>query len=116
VGLVDKLGGLSDAIAAAAGRAGLKQYETEWLETPLTPPELLLQKLGGAHSSFADGRALGWLTGTQAMTRHWLNGAASWSPLRPLFDQVAQLRILQTMSRLNDPKAMYVYCTGCARL
>jgi protease-4 len=113
VGLVDKLGGLSDAIAAAAERAELKHYETEWIEPPLTPPELLLQKLGGAWSGLD--RVLARSTGS-AHAQHWLSGAATWSPLRPLFDRFAQLQVLQTLARFNDPKAMYVYCVGCARL
>jgi protease-4 len=113
VGLVDKLGGLSDAVEAAAERAGLKQYETERIEPPLTPPELLLQQLGGA-SAGLERMLAGWTGNTHAP--RWASGAAVWSPLRQIFDQVAQLQVLQTLARFNDPKAMYVYCVGCARL
>lgn len=113
VGLVDKLGGLSDAIAAAAARAQLKQYETEWIEPPLTPPELLMQKLGGAMGRLHLARMAG--TGPHAGGQ-WFGGAAAWSPLRPLFERLAQLQVVQALARFNDPKAMYVYCVGCARL
>jgi len=105
IGLVDKLGGLNDAIKSAAEHAQLKQYETELIEAPLSAPEMLLQKLSGAQSYLASNKV-----------HAWFGGAAAWSPLQPLLGQLTQLRTLQTLARFNDPKAMYVYCAGCARL
>jgi protease IV len=107
IGLVDKLGGLSDAIKAAAARAQLKEYEPEWIEAPLSAPEMLLQKLSGAQSYLRNS----YLASNKSHA--WFGGAAAWSPLQPLF---GQLKTLQTLASFNDPKAMYVYCAGCARL
>jgi protease-4 len=44
-GLVDKLGGLDDALKAAAARAGLKEYDVSYVEKPLSPRDQLLAKL-----------------------------------------------------------------------
>ncbi|HSB98083.1 MAG TPA: signal peptide peptidase SppA, partial [Spongiibacteraceae bacterium] len=116
IGLVDKLGGLNDAIKSAAEHAQLKQYETELIEAPLSAPEMLLQKLSGAQSYLHRGS----LTSNSYLASNkvhaWFGGAAVWSPLQPLLGQLTQLRALQTLARFNDPKAMYVYCVGCARL
>lgn len=45
LGLVDNLGHLDDAIAAAAKRAELEKFEVKLLEEPLTPLETLLVEL-----------------------------------------------------------------------
>jgi protease IV len=45
LGLVDELGGLEDAIAAAAKLAGLTDYETQLFERELTPQEQLMRQL-----------------------------------------------------------------------
>jgi protease-4 len=99
VGLVDKMGGLTDAIAAAAARAELKTYGTEWIEPPLSFPEVFLQKMSGALSELRPAGSV-----------HWYGAAAIWSPLRPLLEQA------QRFAQFNDPKAMYVYCVACAPL
>lgn len=46
-GLVDALGGLSDAVADAASRAKLKkdQYDVEYIESPLSPFEQFMENL-----------------------------------------------------------------------
>ncbi len=44
-GLVDKLGGLDAALKAAAGRAGLTDYDVSYVEKPLSPRDQLLSKL-----------------------------------------------------------------------
>jgi protease-4 len=44
-GLVDKLGGLDEAIKAAASRANLKDYDVSYVEKPLSPRDQLLSKL-----------------------------------------------------------------------
>lgn len=99
IGLVDKMGGLTDAIAAAAARAELKDYDTEWIEPPLSVPEVFMQKMSGALSDLRP-----------ASSVHWYGAAAIWSPLRPLLEQA------QRLAQFNDPKAMYVYCVACASL
>lgn len=45
LGLVDRLGSLDGAIAAAAERAGLRRYEVVWPEARLSPRDLLLRRL-----------------------------------------------------------------------
>jgi protease-4 len=111
IGLVDKLGTLQDAIKSAAALAKLTHYESELIEAPLTAPEMLLQKLSGAQSMIQRGGSV-----LSSHQHHWFGGAAAWSPLRPLLNELSQWRALQTLNRFNDPKAMYVYCVGCARL
>ena len=98
IGLVDKLGGLDDAIKAAAEHAHLKHYETRVIEPPLSVPEAFVQKLSGAMSYF------------KPKASSVFSAAAIWSPLRPLMSE------LQKIALFNDPKAMYVYCATCARL
>ena len=44
-GLVDRIGGLQQAIASAARRAGIEKYETTWLEPSLSPQEQLIERL-----------------------------------------------------------------------
>ena len=44
-GLVDHLGGLHDALAAAAGRARLDAFEVRWIEPQLSPQDELLSRL-----------------------------------------------------------------------
>ncbi|MGL1832018.1 signal peptide peptidase SppA [Rhodocyclaceae bacterium SMB388] len=46
LGLVDQLGGLDAAIAAAAARAGLRNYDVVWPESRLSPRELLMRQFG----------------------------------------------------------------------
>lgn len=46
LGLVDGVGGLQDAIVAAANRAGLSDYDVVWAEGRLSPRDLLLRQIG----------------------------------------------------------------------
>jgi protease-4 len=101
IGLVDKLGGLGDAVKSAAAKAELKDFDIQLIEPPLTPPELLLQKLSGAAEGLAP---------RPNAAAGVFSAAAVWSPLRPLLNE------LQKLTRWNDPKATYLYCGGCARL
>lgn len=98
IGLVDQLGGLSDAIAAAAKLAGSERYQPQWIEPALTPQELLLRKLTGTTETHAP------------VARGLFSGASAFAPLAPLLKQ------LQQLTRWNDPHAAYLYCGGCARL
>lgn len=99
VGLVDRLGGLSDAIAAAAELAELTRFQPQWIEPVLTPQELLLRKLTGTVREHAAPAARG-----------LFGGSSVWAPLTPLLQQ------LQRLASWNDPHAAYLYCGGCARL
>lgn len=88
-GLVDKLGGLDDAIKAAAARAGLKDYDVSYVEKPLSPRDQLLAKLldNGEDTEGAKAR-LSPLDSTLARLRSELAGLALW----------------------NDPGATYLHC------
>ncbi|CAM2011160.1 signal peptide peptidase SppA [Acanthopleuribacter pedis] len=46
LGLVDQLGGLEDALAAAAKRAELEAYQIEQFQKEMTPMENLMEKMG----------------------------------------------------------------------
>lgn len=98
-GLVDKLGDLNAAVASAAEHAQLKHYDVEWVEPPISVPEVFFQKLSGATSYFK-----------QKTSLDIFAAASVWTPLKPL------LGGLQKIALLNDPKAMYVYCEICSRL
>jgi protease-4 len=96
-GLVDGLGGLEDAIAAAAARAGLEDYEVAYAEIPRSPRELLLQQL----------------TKRLGVIAHWNESGihASLSSLwRPVHEAARELSLLQ------DPGHLYMRCVGCAML
>src|SRR5690606_20749997 len=97
VGLVDELGGLTDAIASAAKRAELGAFDVEWIEQPLSMPEAFVQRLSGAIAP-------------SSSSMSWYSAASVWTPLRPLLAE------LKRFAAFNDPKATYVYCLTCARL
>jgi protease-4 len=96
-GLVDKLGTLDDAIAAAASRAGLTEYEVEFVALPRSPREMLLQQL----MSGALGAGLQGVAGIPATVP---------ALLRPLGSAVAELEALQ------DPRHLYLRCIPCGAL
>lgn len=104
LGLVDKLGGLDDAIRSAAALADLKDYAEELIEPPLTPQEVLFSKLVGVEQGLARlfNAALS-RSGAPAL-------AASLDIYRPLLAQWQQFR------QWNDPRHIYVLCETCARL
>lgn len=88
-GLVDKLGGLDEAIKAAANRANLKDYEVSYVEKPLSPRDQLLSKLldNGEDTEGARAR-VSLVDSTLAKIRSELEGLALW----------------------NDPGHMYLHC------
>lgn len=56
LGLVDQLGNLDDAVAAAAGRAGLgTEYGRVWIQAPLTLENFILQQLFGSADTYLAG-------------------------------------------------------------
>jgi protease IV len=93
-GLVDELGSLDDAIAAAAELAGLTDYEVEYVGPPLTPRELFLEELTRRASL-------------------WRGGAVSAPPtaLDLMLQPVNQAAAL--LSSLTDPGHLYMRCLGC---
>jgi protease-4 len=98
LGLVDHLGSIDDAVAAAASRAGLDEgsYDVRTLEPELTLGQRMA--LGFVGTALAVGRHLGPLaidprpdgliaTAGRALEREW-----------------------RTLSMLNDPRGLYLHC------
>lgn len=96
-GLVDKLGTFDDAIAAAAEKAGLKQYDIKVMEQELTPTEQLLRDMFASST-------------VQSMLP-----AAKESAFGPLLKQVmTQInQDFQMLGQFNDPKGIYSVCFSC---
>jgi protease-4 len=93
IGLVDHLGGLKDAIDAAAklGDAG-SDYEVDYIEPELSLREELLMQLRSQGVKLA--RRAGLAPPSTGLERL----------LDPLLDQAALL------ARFNDPRGLYAYC------
>jgi protease-4 len=89
-GLVDKLGGLDAALKAAAGRAGLTDYDVSYVEKPLSPRDQLLSKLldNGEESDGVQPGSQSLVEQTVARLRTELQGLALW----------------------NDPGNVYLHC------
>ena len=94
-GLVDRLGHLNDAIAAAANLVDLEDYDVTHIRKPLSAQEQFIKQLS---------RNLGF------------QGFSTENPFGNLINQLAAqslLRDLQWLSRLNDPKNIYAVCEIC---
>ncbi len=96
-GLVDKLGTLDDAIAAAAAKASLTQFDVQVIEHELTEEELLLQKIFGTAQTY------GLIPATSQ--------SAESKMLSNIVRQVKQ--DMGVMSTFNDPNGIYSYCFAC---
>lgn len=92
-GLVDNLGTLEDAIAAAAKRADIKDYHSYIVRKAMDPFEKLLFDL---------------LNGT-ASTDQPIQTA---NPAKEIMTKLRQE--LSVLSKLNDPNGRYVICADCA--
>jgi len=90
LGLVDGLGGMQEAIEAAARLAGLDEYEVVYVEKPLTPREQLLRMLATRVGDFL--------------------GEATHPALRMLDAAGREAAIL---ARMNDPQGVYAWCLTC---
>ncbi len=95
LGLVDHLGDLDDAIAAAAGLANVKNYEPDFLEPELSPWESLLQTFS-SEARFP-----------QALLPHEWTQWVQWLKALPV------LHTLENLPRFNDPNHIYVHCWEC---
>jgi len=95
LGLVDKLGTLDDAIAAAAAKASLKHFDVQLIEQEMTEQEKLMAQL------FGSAKMLGLLP-EQAVTM---------TPVQKLMQQLNQE--LQVLSQFNDPNGIYSVCFAC---
>ncbi|MES3006752.1 MAG: signal peptide peptidase SppA [Pseudomonadota bacterium] len=103
-GLVDQLGDLDDAVAAAARLAEVTDYQMRYIETPMSPGEVLLQ---GMAQNIGSAWLQGWLFGDAVsdvtIPANLLGG---W---QRMFSDLAALR-------LNDPLNLYTLCEFCAVL
>ena len=97
LGLVDGLGNLEDAVAAAAKRAGLDDYDMRFVTRDLSEQELLMKQLFGSEAA---GRILE--SGSDAYQS---------SPVMRLVNEVS--RSLNVILSLNDPNSAYVLCEMC---
>ncbi len=97
--LVDKLGDIDDAVAAAAALANLEEYDrVEMLEAP-TP--------FGAFFGSAAAKAMVALGFNESKTR------ATHSAIRKLVAQVEDQA--KFLGEFNDPQALYARCMSCGR-
>lgn len=100
LGLVDKIGHLNDALAAAAQHAGLDEYQVKLIERDLSPQEQLIRELLGSESV-----QTAWQTAAQngiGIEAAWLQRLAGNLP------QEAKLLITG-----KTPK-VYALCLECA--
>ncbi len=93
-GLVDHLGGLDDAIKAAAERAGLAEYEIRYIEKPLSTRDQLFAQLAENLGFSTTQASTGLLTQLHSAVRA---GAAA-------------------LARMNDPGHVYLMCEQCSAL
>ncbi|HEY0960972.1 MAG TPA: signal peptide peptidase SppA [Pseudomonadales bacterium] len=99
LGLIDQLGSLDEAVAAAAELAGIDSYDRLVIEQAMTPAQLFLQQL-------ADNTLLG---------PPLLSLAVSLHDAAPIERLLAGLqRELRDLLHLNDPNALYLKCLECA--
>ena len=96
-GLIDNLGGLEEAIDAAAQLASLQHYEVDYVGLPLSARELLLQQLSGRMGSlnvFVQSA----LTGTLATL------------VEPFRLAVSEIE------KMDDPAHLYIRCLACSQI
>lgn len=96
-GLVDSLGDLQDAIAAAAQLAGLDNYHTRRIEETLTPFQQFIRNMT-----------------LQALTPV-LEGVRSQLPLSgTLWHSVSRVQQeLDSLVSMDDPRGLYLHCLEC---
>lgn len=94
LGLVDKLGGLDDAIAAAAELAGVADdYSVQYVEPKL---------------SFSDKLLMEMLAGPQSLVTPVLQTIMPNVPLQGVWQDAD--RLTQLLATFNDPRGVYAYC------
>ena len=98
-GLVDKLGGLDQAVAAAASLSDLESYQIETIELPLSPQEQLLNELMGS---------------VQIKALIERRSSSSFKILSQVQQMLAPFSSgLNFIDSMNDPKGLYLHCSGC---
>ena len=94
IGLVDNLGSLQEAVAAAAVRANLDDYEVSYIEKPLTSFEKLMESLNQVFYNFI-----------KSDTPYNLN--PSMHVIKEIGNNIEHIR------QFNDPMGLYAYCLTC---
>jgi protease-4 len=93
-GLIDNVGSLQDAVAAAARLAGVADYGVEYVEMPLSPRDMLMKQLA---------RSVGSLN-------LWTPSTAS-TALSGLLGSVRDA--VDELGSLQDPANLYMRCISC---
>ena len=98
IGLVDKLGNLDDAVEAAAGLAGLENYDTLLIEKELSAKDIFIRNIMENASVFIPTSNTQSAIDANPTLKSMIKGMVS------EFEKVNQL---------NDPKGMYSFCLAC---
>lgn len=98
-GLVDKLGSLEDAVAAAAELAGISAYHVDYVGADLSPRQQLLQRVAG---SITLGKVMGFATVANTLP------PSLQQALLPT--QLAR----DAVSGFSDPRHLYMQCLSCS--
>ena len=94
---MDQLGTLEDVIAATAQHVALDEYSVEIISRPLSSREALLRQLAGSHVGMLAPKTL-------------LNNVTALEVQQQL---LPLLKPLATLSKMNDPHAVYASCLDC---
>jgi protease IV len=98
IGLVDKLGGLNEAISSAASKVGLDPKQVKYISRPLTFQEQLLKQIAEGSAKIV------------APVRNLLFADVP----SPLIQKAQRYqRHLKQLGQLNDPEHAYLQCFGC---
>jgi protease-4 len=98
LGLVDKLGGLNEAISAAANIAKLDNYELLELIRPLSFQEKILNQIGNAQIKYSEKSALVSTFAPELLIK-----------FNNLYKKFGFLEVL------NDPRDIYLSCFECVK-
>jgi protease-4 len=97
IGLVDQLGGLTEAIASAAARAGLETFSVDFLQQPLTRRERLVKEIKDLFTA-ATGRLAEAVRPEQAL----------------LVRSLSATGLAEVAALLQEPFGWYAYCLNCS--
>lgn len=96
LGLVDQLGSYQDAIASAASKADIAQYDVEFIKKPLSPFDQVMMDMFSAYAPMPE------------------PGFANNSNLLKVLTQIGNE--LTQWTEFNDPAGAYIYCLECDAL
>lgn len=101
LGLVDALGDLPDAVAAAASLAQVSDYEWRYIERVLSPGEQLMQQILGSFDVSA-------LVASVRRNEDSVVDVFETGPLGRVLEEV------QLLGNFNDPRNLYLQCELCS--